>query len=303
MIVLESGWAERSNLMTKVVKSKRSGGPRTEAGKLASSKNALKSGAYSALVVLPGESESDFLELEAQLFNDLQVQGMAERVMAHDLAVLTWKRIRLEQLEHRATLDRLARRPNIDEFRAAGIHCPAGGKSYLDKFDAIDEDEVKSYRKRLAQSEAFLENGLSQEELRSMQQDDQSLYDWIMELAEEMGLEEPTPERLKVAYYAFNGQQKPLLDRVLSKLHSEVQGILWVPDHLEEIEAAVPKIRDQRILNLMQINASKRTFDDLARDFYRTLSELRKQQEWRRKNTVIDVTPSSIDDVKNYKTD
>lgn len=303
MIVPGFGWADRSNQMTKVVKSKRSGGPRTEAGKHAASKNALKSGAYSALVVLPGESEADFLELEAQFFNDFQVQGMAERVMAHDLAVLTWKRIRLEQLEHRAILNKLARPPNIDEFRAVGIHCPVGGQHYLNHFDAIDEDEVKSYRKRLAQSEVFLENGLSLVALQAMQQDDQLLYDWIMELAEEMGLAEPTPERLKGAYYAFNGQQKPLLDRVLGKLHSEVQDILWVPDHLEEIQAAVPKIRDKRILNLMQVNASKRTFDDLARDFYRTLSELRKQQEWRRKNTVIDVTPSSVADAKNHKTD
>jgi PII-like signaling protein len=289
--------------MTKVVKSKRTGGPRTEAGKLAASKNALKSGAYSALVVLPGESEADFLELEAQLFNDFQVQGMAESAMAHDLAVLTWKRIRLERLEHRAILDKLAKSPTTDEFRSAGPYIPHGVNRYLDCLDAIDADEVQNYRKRLAQSETFLEKGLSLEALQEMQRDDPSLYDWIMELAKEMGLTGPTPERLKGAYYDSNGTRKPLLNRVLAKLQSEIREVLWVPDHLEEIQAAIPKIRDQRILNLMQLNASKRTFDDLARDFYRTLSELRKQQEWRRKNTVIDVTPSSVADTKNHKTD
>lgn len=87
--------------------------------------------------MLPGESEADFLELEAQLFNDFQVQVMAERVMVHDLAVLTWKRIRLEQLEHRAILNRLARHPSIDAFRAVGIHCLAGGEHYLNHFDAM----------------------------------------------------------------------------------------------------------------------------------------------------------------------
>lgn len=96
------------------------------------------------------------------------------------------------------------------------------------------------------------------------------------------------------------GSRSRLWIAFLGKLHSEIQDILWVPDHLEEIQAAISKIRDQRILNLMH---SKRTFDDLARDFYRTLSELRKQQEWRRKNTVIDVTPSSVVDAKNDKTD
>lgn len=80
-----------------------------------------------------------------------------------------------------------------------------------------------------------------------MQQGDESLYDWIMELAEEMGLTEPTPERLKGACNAFNGKQKPLLDRVLGKLQSKIREVLWDPDHLVEIQAAIPKIRDQRI--------------------------------------------------------
>lgn len=100
------------------------------------------------MVVLPGESEVDFLELEAQLFNDFQVQGMAENAMAHDLAVLTWKRIRLERLEHCVILDKLAKTPTADEYRAAGIHIPYGVNRYLDCLDAIDADEVQNYRKR-----------------------------------------------------------------------------------------------------------------------------------------------------------
>ena len=43
--------------------SKRSGGPKTEEGKLAVSQNAIKTGAYSNLAVLPNENPEEFNQL------------------------------------------------------------------------------------------------------------------------------------------------------------------------------------------------------------------------------------------------
>ena len=45
----------------------RTGGPKTTAGKLASSKNALKTAAYAVTVILPGDQEEKFLELKIVL--------------------------------------------------------------------------------------------------------------------------------------------------------------------------------------------------------------------------------------------
>jgi len=39
-----------------------------------------------------------------------------------------------------------------------------------------------------------------------------------------------------------------------------------------------------------------RAHDDLSRAFYRTLSELRRQQSWRQKISAIDVTPEQINE-------
>ena len=50
-------------------------------------------------------------------------------------------------------------------------------------------------------------------------------------------------------------------------------------------------MRELRLLKFMQLEGVKRAQDDLARAFYRILSELRKQIEWRQKNSPIDVTP------------
>jgi len=61
--------------MVGIPKAKRGGGPKTEAGKLASSSNALKTGAYSSELTLPGESEADFKHLEEQVVRDFSPEG------------------------------------------------------------------------------------------------------------------------------------------------------------------------------------------------------------------------------------
>ncbi len=51
-------------------KTKRGGGPKTQAGKLSASGNALKTGVYASSLVLPDEEAADFQKLEGQFFDD-----------------------------------------------------------------------------------------------------------------------------------------------------------------------------------------------------------------------------------------
>ena len=88
-------------------KSRRSGGPKTAEGKLASSRNSLKIGAYSKQEVLPGENHQELLELEQYFIEDFAPQGVTESALVHDLTVLAWKKLRLERLEYRQLLDKL----------------------------------------------------------------------------------------------------------------------------------------------------------------------------------------------------
>jgi hypothetical protein len=92
---------------TSVTKSIRSGGPRTDEGKKMTAGNALKTGAYSNTLILPGEDESQFRQIEDQFVRDFHPEDMAEIAMVRDLAVLAWKKIRLENLELRFILSRL----------------------------------------------------------------------------------------------------------------------------------------------------------------------------------------------------
>ena len=120
------------------------------------------------------------------------------------------------------------------------------------------------------------------------------MFEWIADVAEESRLTNPTPERIASAKSGLEGQEKPLLQFVLDRIRREIEGMLWVPDHQTEIDAAIAKVRDLRVMELMQMNRSKRAFDDLAREFDRTLAQLHKQQDWRlRRGKIIDITPTA----------
>ena len=63
---------------------------------------------------------------------------------------------------------------------------------------------------------------------------------------------------------------------------------------LPAIKTAVTDLKERRLLELMKNQGVMRVHDDLSRAFYRTLSELRRQQTWRQKIGAIDVTPEEI---------
>ena len=277
-----------------LTRSNRSGGPQTPEGKAKTSQNALKTGVYSARPLLPDESEADFEELVSLFCQDLQVVGPVESMYAQQLAGLAWRRMRLEQLEYRITLEQLARCPTLEEFRKVGLAYPALADNYLIGIAKITDDEVPGYRERLKQVKGYKENGLDLEELKRLQADDPVMFEWIAHVAEESRLTNPTPERIASAKSGLEGKEKPLLQFVLDRIRREIEGMLWIPDHQTEIDAAIAKVRDLRVMELMQMNRSKRAFDDLAREFDRTLAQLHKQQDWRlRRAKIIDITPTS----------
>jgi hypothetical protein len=59
-------------------KSRRSGGPKTLEGKVASSRNAVKTGSYSSQIALSSEEEADFKAFESEFMNDFEPLGVVE---------------------------------------------------------------------------------------------------------------------------------------------------------------------------------------------------------------------------------
>lgn len=77
----------------------KSTGPRSLAGKSASSRNAATHGLSARFPVMPGESEKHYLELHGALSKNLQPDGALEQQLVEDLASVFWRLRRVPRLE------------------------------------------------------------------------------------------------------------------------------------------------------------------------------------------------------------
>jgi hypothetical protein len=77
----------------------KSRGPVTQAGKLASSRNAITHGMLSTTIVLKGESTDRFLGLLVTLFEEFQPQTHFEESLIENMAVTRWRQMRAWGME------------------------------------------------------------------------------------------------------------------------------------------------------------------------------------------------------------
>jgi hypothetical protein len=90
----------------------KSRGPVTAAGKARSSRNAVKHGFRSNLI-LPEELPADFAETSGRLLEDLDPASPAESALAHQMALASHRIERLRCLEATAFREELARLPHL----------------------------------------------------------------------------------------------------------------------------------------------------------------------------------------------
>src|SRR5579863_2797972 len=77
----------------------KSRGPVSPAGKLVSSRNALKHGMLSGTIVLQGESTDRFDQLVATLDEEFQPQTPFEESLIDNMAVIRWRQMRIWGME------------------------------------------------------------------------------------------------------------------------------------------------------------------------------------------------------------
>jgi len=80
-------------------KSNKSTGPRTDEGKAASSKNALRHGLASGAILIPGEDPAQFQTLEQALFDQHQPVNATEILLVADMAKHHWLKDRALRLQ------------------------------------------------------------------------------------------------------------------------------------------------------------------------------------------------------------
>jgi hypothetical protein len=279
--------------LTKVTK--KSGGPQTEEGKAVASRNSLKTGAYSSIVVLPGEDEADFHELETQFISDFSPQDIAEVAMVRQLAVSVWKKLRLERLEQSAALMALNRSFSEYDFNPYDIQLDSAMIELIPELDSFTEDYVQAMRDMFFYVARFEVDSLSLDDVKVMALEYPALYLYVIEQAQAEDLlfdKNPTPaDVLNQSVVYSDGDSVNLIPFVINGTIDYARNVVRVYSRRDEIKAAVKSVKEKRLLVIMELDKPRRVHSDLDRAFYRTLSELRKHQQWRQARNIIDVTP------------
>ena len=271
------------------------GGPQTPEGKLASSRNSLKTGVYSKLIVLPGEDESEFRDLESQFIHDFAPQDIAESAMVHDLAILTWKKIRLEQLEYRVMKHELNKHiEDSDLLHRARYIFRADAQWVLEIIDDLTQDFYQIHSKQCLDAKTMLDGVHKEDVLKALKKLNIDLYEIVINLAKRHELEDQTHTGIEHAFSPADHKPVQAFWRfALGKVVEESEDVIWAYENLAEIKAAIQKVRDSRLIMMMKYETTSRANDDLSRAFFRTLAELRKQQHWRYQRQSIDITANT----------
>ena len=275
---------------------KRSGGPQTSEGKLASSQNSLKLGVYSRKITLINESDDEFNQLLAQFMSDFAPRDIIESVLVRDLAIITWKRLRLEGLEQSSLVMALNEPIKAEEYWRNGIKVESDRIWAIDYLDGLTEGEVEYYERARKEAQSWWDSYRGDQDILSMPVNYPTLFEVVVDRARVFGLDVSVdPDSKEVCSWALDSQKfgcDRYADYVARALIREDRVLHWVEENSAQIKLAAIKAKEERLLEVMQSPMKPRVHEDLSRSFFKTLSELRRHQQWRRKMSIVDITPS-----------
>ena len=274
---------------------KRSGGPKTSEGKLASSQNSLKLGVYSRKITLINESDDEFNQLLEQFMGDFAPQDIAESVMVRDLAIITWKRLRLEGLEQSSLVRALNEPITAAEYSRNGIEIDSGTVWTIEHLDDLTEGGVEYYERARKEAQSWWDSYRGDRDILSMPVNYPTLFEVVVGRARLFGFDVSSdPDSEEVCSWTLDSNRygcDRYSDYVVRALIREDRELNWVEENSEQIKLAAINVKEERLLRVIQNPGETRVNEDLSRSLYKTLSELRGHQQWRRKMSIVDVTP------------
>lgn len=272
---------------------KRSGGPKTTAGKLVASQNSLKTGAYSSVAVLPHEDQEEFNLLVDQFNRDFAPKDVIEISLVRELAVITWKKLRLEKLEQGYFLKKLNAPVLQADFLDSGLGFNDARFNFWSGEGTLNEEHLAKSIDTLKAIRPFAHQNISMVQLLKLKGSFPQAYMAIesgFRLYEPLATEDPSIDDLIDKKLKF--QDKPeryFLQIVFEQLVVLYEASIWCTQHQDDINNAIAQIKQERLLKLMQSDDGRRANDDLSRSLIRALSEFRKHNNWRINNSLFGV--------------
>lgn len=271
-----------------VTKSKSSGGPQSDDGKKIASRNSLKTGTYSKLVVLPNESQQEFDQLAEQFQKDFYPKDAVEMMLVREMAVITWKKLRLEKLENDYYARQLAAQITVEEFLSINtLFTDVTHRFWVD--NGVPRGKgAENLARLVGLLQPHRNLNMSVEQLGVIKKDFPFAYDSILaKYYQQTSLAdiEPSLEEIVTTVIWFDDLSKKYLVPICIKsMLPYYQGGLQCVKFREQIEEGVIQIRQERLLKMMQLGGVQRASDDLNRAMIRTVGEYRKHHEWRLQN-------------------
>ena len=277
-------------------KPQRSGGPQTAAGRQAVAGNALRTGAYAAQVVLPGEDPAHFQELEQQFLHDFAPADVAQSALVHQLAVIIWKKLRLDRIEHSNFLGFMHREfLQLELAPVAHLLPPVGALAWVNAMrhhSVAKRDAIATALQLAITLSAVPAGGYPTDTLAHIQAQAPRLYQHLRLHAAELNQHIPESDWLTTEVCGDDAQDVVYLTHGCASFCEVHDAGQWLLHHREEAEAAIRQLQEKRILMAMTQSGLNRIHDDLDRAFQRTLGELRRQQNWRRDRATVTVAVS-----------
>ena len=276
---------------------KRSGGPRTAAGKAASAYNALKFGAYTRNVFIDGESQQDFDRLKQALFDELQPQMLVQYALAEDVLTQLWRKFRIERYASN-TLKEIAEREIgiADLIRDLGVEASDVVSSAKRITDAVRENGVDYYQLVLTkiQTAQYLYPKHCPD-FTAFQQDHFEVYQLMRKRSWH-------PEHLDklITKNEADSSGKTFWERELQSLGEWTEDWIRCFDCEVRLSKSIPRIINGRLYRHLISGDTDRATDDVTRALHRALAEYYKERDRHRKDTAI-VLDREVKDAEEHR--
>jgi len=242
---------------------------------------------YSPSVVLPSESEFEFNALKQEFIDEHSPMDAVKLMLVHDLAVLVWKKRRLESLEGRMISSRIADPISSEELQdELMFYFPKDREWILDLLSALTEEfaAIHQHRRDYAFKVIMQFQILRADDLERMKTACPSLDEFIQNRADYRMLSPHmrTSEGLLNTMFSLTGSGKDDQSFLLMELYGamdESKQILWGYEHLAEIQRGIEKIRDKRHMQMNYRSNTHRLYEELGKSMARTCSELSRHQQ------------------------
>ncbi|MBT8634578.1 hypothetical protein [Polynucleobacter paneuropaeus] len=170
-------------------------------------------------------------------------------------------------------------------------------ESILDQLCDYTSELKKEAELAVSYAEQLKVNGATAEDLESLEKSHPLIHKKLIAEIEEFDFTHPTAKNvLEYEIENDDGEAELFWNYFLKIAIEDLNQMIWFCDNHSQIEQEFQVVKDKRLMELMQNERPSRAFDDLRRNFYRTLSELRKHQEWKRKMQVVDVASRNVVD-------